>query len=154
MNLLPIGQLDGGRVAHGLFGSRGHRIIARVVFIALLYYSCIGAIDLHGTPDDLALWIAGAALFLYISLTGLGLSRRDTMMYALLILASLIVIGYLLPTLQGYSGYIGFMFIIGRFIGVDAPPAVMSEPLDTKRVILGWLALFILIITFSPFPLE
>ena len=36
INLLPIGQLDGGHVVYGLFGARGHRIVSYVTFGALV----------------------------------------------------------------------------------------------------------------------
>lgn len=42
LNLLPVGQLDGGHVTYALFGARGHRLIARAVYasvVALAVYS-------------------------------------------------------------------------------------------------------------------
>lgn len=42
LNLLPIGQLDGGHVIYAVFGERGHRFIGRVVYagvVALAIYS-------------------------------------------------------------------------------------------------------------------
>ncbi len=36
INLLPIGQLDGGHMVYGLFGARAHRIISQVSFAALI----------------------------------------------------------------------------------------------------------------------
>jgi len=36
INLLPIGQLDGGHIVYGLFGARIHRIISFVAFGALV----------------------------------------------------------------------------------------------------------------------
>ncbi len=36
INLLPIGQLDGGHIVYALFGSRGHRIISFTIFGALV----------------------------------------------------------------------------------------------------------------------
>ena len=36
INLLPIGQLDGGHIVYGLFGARSHRIVSIVTFCALV----------------------------------------------------------------------------------------------------------------------
>jgi membrane-associated protease RseP (regulator of RpoE activity) len=35
LNLMPVGQLDGGRIAYALFG-RGHRVVGMATFVALL----------------------------------------------------------------------------------------------------------------------
>lgn len=154
LNLLPIGQLDGGHVLYGLVGYKGHRIIASVVFIALLYYAALGVIDLHSNPGSLLGWIAAGGVFLYLVLTGLGLSQRDTAMYAVVILASLLLINWQFPDARGYSPWLLFVFIIGRFIGVPHPPAEIEEPLDAKRIVLALIALVIFVISFVPAPIE
>lgn len=153
LNLLPIGQLDGGHVVYGLFGFKVHRVIATIAFIGLMYYAGIGLINVHDTAENLIYWIGGGALFLYVALKGLGLSGRDTLMYAVLILASLLVISMLFPNARGFSGWIVFVFLLGRFIGIQHPPSEIEEPLDTKRIVLGWIALIIFVISFSPSPI-
>ena len=49
LNLFPMGQLDGGHIVYGLFGSRIHSWVSRLVFLALVFYGGIGLIDLSGT---------------------------------------------------------------------------------------------------------
>ena len=154
LNLLPIGQLDGGHVAYGLFGFKKHRIIASVVFIALLFYAGIGVVTPRDDPESLLYWVPGGIAFLYFAISGLGLPKRDTLMYALLMFAILFVISWLFPTWKGYPGWLLFGFLIGRFIGIQHPPSEIEEPLDLKRIILGWLSLVIFIICFAPAPLT
>jgi membrane-associated protease RseP (regulator of RpoE activity) len=36
LNLLPVGQLDGGHVVYAVFGRRGHWLIARLIYIGVL----------------------------------------------------------------------------------------------------------------------
>ena len=36
LNLLPIGQLDGGHISHGLFGRKRAEVIAHVAFFAII----------------------------------------------------------------------------------------------------------------------
>jgi hypothetical protein len=59
---------------------------------------------------------------------------------------------WLIPGLKGYSGWLLFAFIIGRFIGIKHPPTIDEGPLDFNRQILGWIALIVFIISFSPRP--
>ena len=153
LNLLPIGQLDGGHVLYGLFGFRTHRVIASILFVILLFYSGLGVVNPRDSLDNLMYWIPGFVLFLYLALTGLGLSKRDTIMYALIIFAAQLLITWLLPKVEGYPGYLIFIFIVGRFLGIQHPPCEIEEPLDSKRVVLGWLALLIFILCFSPAPI-
>ena len=154
LNLLPIGQLDGGHVVYGLFGYKIHRIIASAIFIALMFYAGIGVVTPRDPPESLLYWIPGSIAFLYLALSGLGLPKRDTIMYALIMFAGLFLLSWLYPTLEGYSGWLLFGFLIGRFIGIQHPPSEIEEPLDAKRIILGWLALLIFIICFTPAPLT
>ncbi len=154
LNLLPIGQLDGGHVVYGLFGHKIHRIIASTIFIALMFYAGIGVVTPRDPPETLMYWVPGAIAFLYFALSGLGLPKRDTLMYALIMFAGMFLLSWLYPTLEGYSGWLLFGFLIGRFIGIQHPPSEIEEPLDMKRIILGWLALLIFIICFTPAPLT
>ena len=49
LNLMPVGQLDGGHGTFALFGSTGHRWIARVAFFSMLAVTGFGLLW-YGTP--------------------------------------------------------------------------------------------------------
>src|SRR6478609_845599 len=153
LNLLPIGQLDGGHVVYGLFGYRIHRIIATVFFSVVIFYAGFGFVKPTDPPDTLLLWVPGYLVFLYIAFSGLKLSKRDTVMYALLMFAAQFSLSWMLPGVEGYSGWLLFVFVIGRFVGIDHPPCEIEEPLNGPRIVLGWLALAIFVLCFSPAPL-
>ncbi len=154
INLLPIGQLDGGHVVYGLLGFKGHKTVASMAFVLFLFYAGLGYIS-PGDPAETLLWEIPLFIgFLYFCLTGLGLSRRDTLMYAFVLFAVQYLLATLFPTIQGYPGWLLFVFIIGRFIGVRHPQSEIEEPLSLSRIVLGWIALFVFVISFAPNPLE
>jgi hypothetical protein len=74
-------------------------------------------------------------------------------MYALLLFAAQYALGFLIPGVQGYSGWLLFLVVIGRF-GVLHPPAELEVPLNRGRQWLGWIMLLIFILTFSPQPID
>ncbi len=153
INLLPIGQLDGGHVLYGLLGYKGHKQVATIVFLIFLFYAGLGYINPAQSNEDLLWHIPLFLGFMYLSLTGLKLPWKDTLMYAVIIFA----VQYLLSTffsVQGYSGWLLFAFVIGRFIGIAHPPSDIEEPLNDERKILGWIALAIFVISFTPNPIE
>lgn len=154
INLLPIGQLDGGHVLYGLLGFDGHRKVASWIFAAFLFYAGLGYIS-PSEPLDVLIWEVPLFIgFLYFCLTGLGFGWRDTLMYSLLIFAAQYAIAMAFPVVKGYPGWFLFAFIIGRFVGVAHPRSAEEEPLDIGRQVLGWMALIIFIICFTPNPLE
>lgn len=153
LNLLPIGQLDGGHVVYGLFGREGHRGIATTFFILLLLYSGLGYADIRTDREQLTWLIPFGILFYYICLQGLGLPWKDTLMYALLMVIFLLAMAWYFPNVKGYSGWLFFGLLVGRFIGVHHPPTEIEEPLSPGRQILGWICLLIFILCFSPQPL-
>ncbi len=106
MNMIPVGQLDGGHVVYSMFGSKKHEAIASISMIALVVLGVFGALDLF------------------------------------------IDLGFQF----GWSGWLFWALILNFVIKVKHPPVMHFEPLDRNRMILGYLSLFILVISFSPNP--
>ena len=50
LNLMPVGQLDGGHGTFAMFGARAHRIIGRVAFVVMSVLAVLGYIW-HGSPS-------------------------------------------------------------------------------------------------------
>jgi len=94
LNLIPIGQLDGGHVAYALWGP-----------------------------------------------------RQRTMAFA--IVPVLIVLGFV-----GWPGWFVWAFMAGLW-GFGHPPVRNPNvPLGTARMIVGWLALLVFVVTFAPIPFS
>lgn len=154
LNLLPIGQLDGGHVLYGLVGYRWHKIIATVVFFAILFITGLGYIEPHWPIEKLA-WESGLyLLFLFMAMRSIFEKRRDRLMYALIIFTAQYVTSWLLPQLHGYSGWFLFTMLIGFFVGIPHPPSQIEQPLDSTRKILGWFALAVFILCLTPDPVS
>ncbi len=154
INLLPIGQLDGGHVLYGLVGHKLHRTIASVIFLGFMFYAGLGFVHPANGWDVLIYKIPLFVGFMYLSLRSFGLTKRDTAMYAIGIFAVQYSIVAAFPHIRGYSGWLLFAFLIGRFIGVQHPQSEVEERLTPERVALGWFALMIFVLCFAPNPLE
>lgn len=153
INLLPLGQLDGGHVLYGLVGFTWHRRIASAIFVVFLFYSGLGWVSPFQPLQDLMWDIPLYLGLLFFALLGLKLTWKDTLMYALLIFAVQYALAYLIPGVAGYSGWFLFLVLIGRF-GVLHPAAAVEVPLSRWRRWLGWATLVLFILTFSPRPIE
>jgi membrane-associated protease RseP (regulator of RpoE activity) len=94
LNLLPIGQLDGGHIIYALLG-KAQRKIAFVATLALI-------------PLGYFLW-------------------------------------------NGWFVWVGLVLLIK----IGHPPTINDQiPLDTKRKVIGWLAMFIFVLSFTPVPIK
>jgi membrane-associated protease RseP (regulator of RpoE activity) len=94
LNLIPIGQLDGGHVAYALWGS-----------------------------------------------------RQRTMAFAMI--PVLIMLGFI-----GWPGWFIWAFMAGVW-GIGHPPVVDPDvPLGARRVLIGWLAFAVFVLTFAPIPFS
>lgn len=158
INLLPIGQLDGGHVLYGMLGPRRHGIVSLTLFIIFVTYAGIGLFSPHQfrVMDEEAYERLGWAIVyigaLYFVFYSYKASFGDRMVMALLVFALQFMFSFFFPEIQGSNQWLLFAFIIGRFLGIYHPPALYDYPLDTKRIVLGVIALIIFLISFTPAP--
>ena len=159
LNLLPIGQLDGGHVVFGLIGERRSRIASRVLFTAFLFYAGLGVVTPNmlqeGNADPMltfGITLVAYLYYLYLCLYSMVESKRDRLM-----LASIILTAQFATTLffqvEGYTGWMLFALLLGRFLGVYHPPAEDNRPLSKGRIVIGIISLIIFVLSFSPQPL-
>ena len=151
LNLLPIGQLDGGHVVFGLF-PRYHKEISLVIFTLFLAYSGLGVISPIMPLEELIIRIPLYVGFLYICYSRSHLSLQTKLTIALTLAAGQYALAFLKPEWEGYQGWLFFAFLLGRVMGIRHPEVSDVEELDGKRKVIGWLAILIFALCFSPKP--
>ncbi|MFN0200537.1 MAG: site-2 protease family protein [Bacteroidia bacterium] len=154
LNLLPMGQLDGGHVMYGLFGIERAGRIARITVVLLLLVGGTGFVDLtHFKETYLQLGFYMMFLVFVLNITLKFPPAYKVFVIALTLVAVQGIIFYQYPTIQPNFIWLLYAFMGVRFIGLDHPPALFEHKLDIKRKVLGWLAIAIFILTFTPSPL-
>lgn len=153
LNLLPIGQLDGGHVLFGLFPRR-HAQISLVVFTLFLAFAGLGVIRPSLPLAELAIRIPLYLGFLYFCLSKSGLTQLNRLTLALSLAAGQYLLSFFQPTWEGYQGWLFFAFLLGRVMGLVHPEVAGLQAVDSKRKVLGWIALVIFILCFSPQPFQ
>ncbi len=153
LNLLPVGQLDGGHVVYGLIGRTRAAVVARLTVLALITYGGVGLTQGAG-----AFWPIAMGFYLlylaYLLPRVLGTTRWWAVLGAMVAIVLLQAVLEALLEPHGFQlVWLVYSLLLVRVIGLDHPPALIEAPLDARRRLLGWLALVIFVLCFTPEPL-
>lgn len=132
LNMLPIGQLDGGHVTYAMFGSKQGRL-ARIVWWGIFVLGVFGFLGVLRTeyfnvdsPDVFYVFLK-TILFPIIEFVNKNAPWLLTC----------------------WAGWLFWSLITRFFIKIDHPPIGDDKPLDSKRMAIGWIALIVLTLSFS-----
>lgn len=163
LNLMPIGQLDGGHVIYAMFGPKVHRLVARSFLVLISGLAGAGFIPL--VMEELTALNAGnaATAWLFWSvLCGLLFYRAFSGEHRIIAPSLLIsfAISFLILTgidepgkADGMLMWLFWMMMAVFVIKVEHPPVFVWQPLSGNRRLLGWLSILIFFLCISPYPI-
>ncbi len=168
LNLMPVGQLDGGHILYALMGPKWHGRLARGFVVLLLISTSIGFID-GGVAFTVAIfpnleryldllqigqWFVLTG-FLYFILQRVFKRALGQIVPALFGIVMIAAVAQLSPALQqlGWAGWWVWCMLVVFLIRVDHPPVLYTEPLTPTRRALGILSIIIFVLCFSIRPL-
>ncbi|TFZ64936.1 site-2 protease family protein [Hymenobacter sp. UV11] len=153
LNLLPIGQLDGGHILYGLLGSRKAGRLSALLFVTFIFYAGLGLFSLR---SGWQVWLYGGVPYaLYLGLVFWRLLPRASwgMAVGAVVWLAQIAITTRWPGTLGQPGWLIFGLLLGRLSGVYHPAAPDDSPLSRGRQVLGWVMVGLFLLCFSPAPL-
>jgi Zn-dependent protease len=153
LNLIPIGQLDGGHVTYGLFGYKNSRILSRTLFLIMITISGIGLLPSGPINSGFVMYSALYLLFLNLAFHHFEKDFKKRILMVIWIMIVQIIASKYFTQFNGYEVNMVFAFLIGRFLGIEHPKAIVDKPLDLKRKVIGWIGLVVFVISFTPKPL-
>ncbi|WP_254244761.1 site-2 protease family protein [Hymenobacter sp. BRD67] len=154
LNLLPIGQLDGGHLMYGLLGARRAGRLSAVLFVAFIFYAGLGIFSLRSGWET---WLYGGLPYaLYLGLVFWHMLPKVWwgMVVAAGVWAAQLGVATAWPGTLGQPGWLVFGLLLGRLSGIYHPVAPDDRPLSRGRQLLGWLLVGLFILCFSSSPLS
>jgi Zn-dependent protease len=152
LNLIPIGQLDGGHILYGLLGPRRAGRLSGLLFVSFIFYAGLGIFSLH---SDWHTWLYGGApyaLYLWLVFRKALPRPRQVLALGALVWAGQLAVATLWPAVQGQPGWLLFGLLLGRVSGIYHPSAPDERPLSLGRQVLGWVMVLLFGLCFSASP--
>jgi Zn-dependent protease len=152
LNLIPIGQLDGGHILYGLLGPRRAGRLSGALFVGFIFYAGLGIFSLR---SDWQTWLYGGApyaLYLWLVFRKALPRPRQVLALAALVWAAQLAVATLWPGIEGQPGWLLFGLLLGRVSGIYHPAAPDERPLSWGRQVLGWVMVLLFGLCFSPSP--
>lgn len=157
LNLLPVGQLDGGHVVYALFGPRVHRVVARVVVVAMLVSGAAAGAELaFWAPTPLHQAGAFAGLAALVGALAWGTMRRAGPALAVFGFVGVAAAAWhvLWPAGVRYAwlGWLIWAVLLVRVVRVDHPPVRVPNRLTPGQTLAAWLCILAFALCLVPVP--
>ncbi len=154
LNMLPIGQLDGGHVIYALFGYETHKKISRLVFVAWVFYAGLSMVEPYENFFDEALSNLLYLAYLFLVFYEISTDKGKVAVLALLVFMGQFCLRLVWADADGYSGWLIMALLVGRVAKLYHPPAYRESPLTSTQKVLAWFSILVFILCFSPAPLK
>lgn len=132
LNMLPMGQLDGGHTIFAMFGEKIHYLIARIVFWILLFIgigATLGVIYLIFQYEADSNWLLQLKNIFFPALD--FINKHFPFVY------------------KGWTGWLLWAILAKFAIKLKHPPVNDNTPLNPIRIAIGIFAILILVFSFS-----
>ena len=162
LNLMPVGQLDGGHILYSLIGYKKHKIVARLFFTLV---TAIGGAEMIPLFKDLISGYTTMPLAEYVAwgfilfiLMNRAFRSDRYWIYAMMTLSIIgsVVYNYAVGGVEAGQGdyiWVIWSFFIAFVVGVEHPPVDIEEKLSPTRRVIGWLSMLIFLLCISPNPI-
>jgi membrane-associated protease RseP (regulator of RpoE activity) len=157
LNLMPVGQLDGGHILFAACGPKVHRLASPIIFCCFLFYAGLGApYPITAEYDPFLMGKLSENLImlgiLYLSVSKVFEKTSSNLALALSIFALQYVLKIAFPAIQGNQGWTIFGLVLGRFLGIYHPDVDDNRGLSPLRIGIAVFSLLVWIICFIPKP--
>lgn len=162
LNLMPVGQLDGGHILYSLIGGRKHKIVARIFFAFITALAGIEFIPFLAEyihqylPLPFIEWFVWG--FILYFLMSKAFRSNAAWINGMVMLSLSLSALYNLNFGSIEPGQASFIWLVWSFfiafvVKVEHPPVDIEEKLSPGRRVIGWISMLIFILCISPNPI-